>query len=127
MSDWKKNELALSWGSMNVWTAGSGRNLIALHGLGGSGRYWHGLARHLVGWRVVAPDLAGFGRSDKPALRYNRTFHLETIKELVAWTGETPVLLGHSGGQFSPRFGQRAVPTKSRDWPWLPLSFRAGA
>jgi pimeloyl-ACP methyl ester carboxylesterase len=98
VSNWKKNELALSWGSMNVWTAGSGRSLVALHGLGGSGQYWHGLARHLVGWRLVAPDLAGFGRSDKPALRYNRSFHLETIKEVVAWTGETPVLLGHSVG-----------------------------
>lgn len=98
MSDWKRSQLDLPWGRLNVWTAGSGRSLIALHGLGGSGRYWHGLSRHLRGWRVVAPDLAGFGRSDKPPLRYNRSFHLEAINEVVAWSGGTPVLLGHSVG-----------------------------
>ncbi|MGH8925774.1 MAG: alpha/beta fold hydrolase [Acidimicrobiia bacterium] len=63
--------------------------LISLHGLGGSGRYWHRLARHLDDrWSLVAPDLAGFGRSDKPVLRYERAFHLSTIDEVPAWAGE---------------------------------------
>ncbi|MGH8957499.1 MAG: alpha/beta fold hydrolase, partial [Acidimicrobiia bacterium] len=99
MSDWTRNELAFSWGKLNVWTIGSGPALIALHGLGGSGRYWHGLARHLDSrWTLVAPDLAGFGRSDKPSLRYDRGFHLETIDTVAEWAGGSPVLAGHSVG-----------------------------
>lgn len=79
--------------------AGSGPALIALHGLGGSGRYWHGLSQYLGNrWTLVAPDLAGFGRSDKPALRYDRGFHLETIDEVARWVGGKPVLAGHSVG-----------------------------
>ena len=99
MSDWKRTELAFSWGKLNVWTAGSGPALVLLHGLGGSGRYWHGLSQHLDHrWTLVAPDLAGFGRSDKPALRYSREFHLETIDEVARWAGGNSVLAGHSVG-----------------------------
>jgi pimeloyl-ACP methyl ester carboxylesterase len=73
--------------------------VIVLHGLGGSGRYWHGLSQYLDhGFTLVAPDLAGFGRSDKPALRYDRAFHLETIDEVARWAGGKPVLAGHSVG-----------------------------
>jgi pimeloyl-ACP methyl ester carboxylesterase len=57
------------------------------------------LGRELDGsYTLIAPDLAGFGRSDKPLLRYHRTFHLETIDEVVAWGGGRPVLVGHSVG-----------------------------
>ena len=99
MTTWTRTELPFSWGKLNVWTAESGPALIALHGLGGSGRYWHGLSQYLDHrWTLVAPDLAGFGRSDKPALRYDRTFHLETIDEVAKWAGGKPVLAGHSVG-----------------------------
>jgi pimeloyl-ACP methyl ester carboxylesterase len=65
------------WGRMRVWEGGSGTPLLAVHGLGGSGRYFQRLAS-LVGDRfaVVAPDLAGFGASDKPGGEsYDRAFH----------------------------------------------------
>ncbi len=75
--------------------------LLAVHGLGGSGRYWGGLARR-VGHRftVIAPDLAGFGRSDKPRVEYHRAFHLQNLDALVRRTaGQGPVLVaGHSLG-----------------------------
>lgn len=93
--------LRLPWGRMRVWQGGSGPVLLAVHGLGGSGRYWDGLARR-VGHRftVVAPDLAGFGRSDKPRIQYDRAFHLESIDAVVRRTaGEGPVfVVGHSLG-----------------------------
>jgi len=96
--------LRLPWGRMRVWLGGSGPVLLALHGLGGSGRYWDGLARR-VGHRftVLAPDLAGFGRSDKPRVEYDRAFHLENIDAVVRRTvGRGTVLVaGHSlGGVF---------------------------
>lgn len=86
---------------MRVWRGGSGPTLLAVHGLGGSGRYFDGLARR-VGHRfaVVAPDLAGFGRSDKPRVEYDRAFHLENLDAVVRSASDpAPVLVvAHSLG-----------------------------
>jgi len=88
---------------MRVWDAGDGPPLLAIHGLGGSGRYWSGLA-DAVGerFRVVAPDLAGFGSSDKPRdASYDRAFHLADIDAVVAaYAGDEAriAVAGHSLG-----------------------------
>jgi pimeloyl-ACP methyl ester carboxylesterase len=86
---------------MRVWEGGDGPTVLAVHGLGGSGRYWNGLARRVGGrYRLVAPDLAGFGRSDKPAATYDRGFHLADLDAVVAErAGPGPVVVvGHSLG-----------------------------
>ncbi|MGH9019585.1 MAG: haloalkane dehalogenase, partial [Acidimicrobiales bacterium] len=52
---------------------------------------WSFLYRHVIpgvvaaGHRVVAPDLVGFGRSDKPAAREEYTYarHVEWVRELL--------------------------------------------
>ncbi|HET9050625.1 MAG TPA: alpha/beta fold hydrolase [Candidatus Dormibacteraeota bacterium] len=95
--------LARPWGRLRVWEAGSGPVCIALHGLGGSGRYWQGLAARVADrFTVVAPDLAGFGHSDMPAdVTYDRTFHLANIDALVddvAAGGRRVIVVGHSLG-----------------------------
>ena len=43
--------------------------VVLVHGLGGRGEDWHGLAPYLAkaGFRVYMPDLPGYGRSEKPA------------------------------------------------------------
>jgi pimeloyl-ACP methyl ester carboxylesterase len=69
---------------MSVQLTGEGPPLLLLHGLGGSGRYWAGLAPLLAGNRtLIAPDLAGFGRSDKPHVDYTRDFHLDALDSLL--------------------------------------------
>lgn len=81
--------------------AGSGPPLLLLHGLGGSGRYWAGIAPLLAETRtLIAPDLAGFGRSDKPRLDYTRDFHVGSITGLLkALSTEGRVdIVGHSMG-----------------------------
>jgi pimeloyl-ACP methyl ester carboxylesterase len=86
---------------MSVELAGEGPPLLLLHGLGGSGRYWAGLAPLLAGSRtLIAPDLAGFGRSDKPHVGYTRDFHLDTLDSLLAALQvEGPAdVAGHSMG-----------------------------
>lgn len=87
----------LGWGRLRVWEAGEGPTLLAVHGIGGSGRYFRGLAERLGHtYRIVAPDLAGFGASDKPDVAYDREFHLETLDAVA---GDGPVtLVGHSLG-----------------------------
>ena len=92
----------MPWGRLRVRRTGRGRTLLAIHGLGGSGRYWDGLAQR-VGDRytVVAPDLGGFGASSKPAGRADREFHLATLDRLAADLGPA-VVVGHSlGGVLS--------------------------
>jgi len=86
------------WGRQRVWEAGDGTPLLAIHGLGGSGRYWQGLADR-VGhrYRVIAPDLAGFGSSDKPDIAYDRTGHLDDLASATAGDGQVAVV-GHSLG-----------------------------
>jgi pimeloyl-ACP methyl ester carboxylesterase len=86
------------WGRQRVWEAGRGTPLLAVHGLGGSGRYWQGLADR-VGDRylVVAPDLAGFGSSDKPDIAYDRAGHLDDLTTAAPFDGPVAVV-GHSLG-----------------------------
>src|SRR3712207_6485262 len=87
---------------MRVWEQGDGPTVLAIHGLGGSGRYWQGLADR-TGERfcVVAPDLAGFGASSKPRdAAYDRAFHtadLDAVVEACRTSGEITVV-GHSLG-----------------------------
>lgn len=86
---------------MSVQVTGEGPPLLLLHGLGGSGRYWAGLAPRLAASRtLIAPDLAGFGRSDKPHVDYTRNFHLDTLDSLLtALHLEGPAdVAGHSMG-----------------------------
>jgi pimeloyl-ACP methyl ester carboxylesterase len=50
-----------------VWTGGDGPTVTLLHGYPGSSYDWHRLAEDLVPeFRVIAPDLLGFGKSAKP-------------------------------------------------------------
>jgi pimeloyl-ACP methyl ester carboxylesterase len=93
------------WGRMRVWEAGAGEPLLLIHGLGGSGRYFDRLAARVRDrFHVVAPDLAGFGTSDKPDIAYEREGHLDdldAVADELELDGPT-VVAGHSlGGLFA--------------------------
>lgn len=48
---------------------GEGRPVVLIHGFPDSGRLWRHQVPALVeaGFRVIVPDLRGYGRSDKPS------------------------------------------------------------
>src|SRR5215207_6648225 len=56
--------------------AGSGPNLILLHGLGGSSQAWQfNIGPLAKKFHVFVPDQIGFGKSDKPLVNYRiRTY-----------------------------------------------------
>ena len=98
------------WGRMRVWEAGRGEPLLLVHGLGGSGRYFERLAARVhERFRVVAPDLAGFGSSDKPKIGYERATHLEDLDAVAERFGDRePIVAGHSlGGLFAALWSAR--------------------
>lgn len=100
-AEWGHRSVRLPWGRLSVYVAGEGPPLLLLHGLGGSGRYWAGLAPLLADRRtLIAPDLAGFGHSDKPRVDYGRDFHVTAIAGLLDELGLAGRLgvTGHSMG-----------------------------
>jgi pimeloyl-ACP methyl ester carboxylesterase len=101
MAMFHARDLTRPWGRLRVWEAGGGTTVLAIHGLGGSGRYFHGLDKALgAGFRVLAPDLAGFGSSDTPEEHPLRDLHLadlEAVLETLA-PEERVLVVGHSLG-----------------------------
>ena len=55
--------------TLNIAEAGSGPAVLLLHGFPDNWRLWRHQIPALVeaGYRVIAPDLRGFGDSDRPA------------------------------------------------------------
>ncbi|MGB7926267.1 MAG: alpha/beta hydrolase [Pyrinomonadaceae bacterium] len=86
----------------------NGRTVVLLHGKNFSGAYWATTIKALTaeGYRVVAPDQIGFGKSSKPA-SYQFTFHTlaaNTRAMLDSLRVEQFILVGHSmGGMLAVR------------------------
>jgi pimeloyl-ACP methyl ester carboxylesterase len=85
-------------------TAGSGQPFVCLHGLGMSSALW--LHQHPAlssRYRLVLPDLRGFGRSPRPRETgaYAMRVHAADVIRLIRTLGDVPVhLLGTSMGGF---------------------------
>ncbi|MHB1844125.1 MAG: alpha/beta fold hydrolase [Deltaproteobacteria bacterium] len=80
---------------------GHGPTVVLLHGLGASGESFLEVAEELAPhYRVIAPDLLGNGRTDKPAGDYGAAALARHQAELLSTIGATPVhaVVGHSLG-----------------------------
>jgi pimeloyl-ACP methyl ester carboxylesterase len=87
--------------------AGSGPNLVLIHGMINSSRHWQGVAQRLAGsYRVIAPDLIGHGDSATPRGDYSLGAHAASIRDLLAVLGvERATIVGHSlGGGVAMQF-----------------------
>jgi pimeloyl-ACP methyl ester carboxylesterase len=86
----------------------NGRTVVLLHGKNFSGAYWASTIKALAaeGYRVIAPDQIGFGKSSKPA---SYQFSFQTLasntRALIDSLGvERFALVGHSmGGMLAVR------------------------
>jgi len=94
---------------MDVAPAGSanGRTVVLLHGASYYAWYWAetiGALRN-EGYRVLAVDLLGWGKSSKPILPYTLHLHASTVAALLDDRGvERAAIVGHSmGGMLSSR------------------------
>ncbi|SMC00335.1 alpha/beta hydrolase fold [Hymenobacter roseosalivarius DSM 11622] len=86
----------------------NGRTVVLLHGKNFFAAYWRETIKALTqaGFRVVAPDQVGFGKSDKPALRYSFHQLARNTKQLLDTLGiAKAVVVGHSmGGMLATHF-----------------------
>ncbi len=86
---------------------GEGPPVLFIHGLGASGSYWSALRRASRGYRGVAPDLLGFGRSPAPPeASYDVDGHVDALLPLL-----TPgaIVVAHStGGVIAAALAKRA-------------------
>lgn len=88
------------------------RTLIFVHGLGSYLKFWRYQLDLFAakGYRVLAVDLPGFGKSDKPAsFPYTMEAMADAVREFAAKANaRRPVLVGHSmGGQTALSFAIR--------------------
>ncbi|MCK4869499.1 MAG: alpha/beta fold hydrolase [Gammaproteobacteria bacterium] len=90
------------------WRAGNkGPVVLLVHGFAASAEYWmynvEALAKH---FRVIAVDMVGFGKSDKPKIKYSADVLAEFIKNFLDVLKIKKVnFIGHSlGGAIGLKF-----------------------
>ncbi|MDE1727014.1 MAG: alpha/beta hydrolase [Thaumarchaeota archaeon] len=84
----------------------SDKTIILLHGLGGSAERWLKVIPILSPrYRVIAPDMIGFGHSDKPSEDYTIEFFGKFLTAFINTLGlKTVILVGTSlGGQIAAK------------------------
>jgi pimeloyl-ACP methyl ester carboxylesterase len=74
--------------------------VILLHGLGGNGGNWQPVIQALAGkYHVFAPDQVGFGKSEKPIIKYRVATFVDFLDKFMAELKiEKAAVVGHSMG-----------------------------
>src|SRR5262249_55506048 len=86
---------------------GSGPPIVLLHGFPQTGHCWRKVMPALAArFTVVAPDLRGYGDSDRPPSGYDKRRMAADVAELIQTLALAPVVLvGHDrGGRVAHRF-----------------------
>jgi len=75
--------------------------ILAIHGITASHRCWDMLAAALPGYRLVAPDLRGRGRSNALPGPYGMVQHADDMADVLDFLGvPRAMVVGHSMGGF---------------------------
>jgi pimeloyl-ACP methyl ester carboxylesterase len=76
--------------------------ILFLHGITGSRRYWRHKVRPLQDrWRLILPDLLGFGLSPKPPIEYRMDVFRDSVRKLIEeldLAGRPMFIVAHSLG-----------------------------
>lgn len=105
------------YGETKVHYQASGKGaeaLVFVHGWTCDSNFWRGQAGAFPGARVVAVDLPGHGRSDKPRVDYTMDYFARSIEAVMRDAGiKRAVLVGHSMGTPVIRQFYRLYPEKT--------------
>lgn len=100
MADVRRRLVAANGTRLHLTEAGSGPPVVLLHGFPETSYAWrHQIPALAEKFHVIAPDLRGYGDSDKPWTGYDKRTMAQDIVELVASLGYTKIaLIGHDRG-----------------------------
>ncbi len=87
--------------------AGEGPAILLVHGIGDNSETWNDVIPHLArNHTVIAPDLLGHGRSDKPRADYSVAAYANGMRDLLSVLNvEHVTVVGHSlGGGVAMQF-----------------------
>jgi pimeloyl-ACP methyl ester carboxylesterase len=87
--------------------AGSGPAILLIHGIGDNSTTWHTVQSKLAQrFTVIAPDLLGHGKSDKPRADYSVAAYANGMRDLLSVLEiERITVIGHSlGGGVAMQF-----------------------
>jgi pimeloyl-ACP methyl ester carboxylesterase len=103
--DWREHLrwASLAHGTVNYVDVGEGPALVFVHGLSGCWQNWLENIPHFArSYRVVAPDLPGFGCSPMPVQKISINGYAAVLDELLDSLGiERAVVVGNSMGGFA--------------------------
>ena len=89
----------------------NGQTVVLLHGKNFGADYWANTLRAMstYGFRVIAPDQIGFGKSSKPEMRYTFGMLAENTARLLDHlkVGRTTVIANSMGGMLGVHFARR--------------------
>lgn len=93
-------EIVIRGQPWNVFEAGTGTPVVFLHNGGGTLWNWaHQLKHFSPGYRVIAPDLPGFGRSHRPSGPLTLDGYVEGLSDLLELLDcQKPILAGNCIG-----------------------------
>lgn len=86
------------------------KHVLLVHGLGGSAESWiYNIGEFANRFHVVAPDLLGFGHSDKPKIRYTMNMFTDFLGRFMDTIGikSTNIVGSSMGGQIAAEFAIR--------------------
>ncbi len=83
--NFNSDKLFINGNRIHVRTAGEGKPILLIHGWLGTSYTWRKVAPQLVenGYRVVIPDMRGYGDSDKPLTGYDGLTLVEDLRAIV--------------------------------------------
>jgi pimeloyl-ACP methyl ester carboxylesterase len=105
----------------NYIAAGEGAPVVLLHGFPETSYAWrHQIPELAKKYRVIAPDLRGYGETDKPATGYDKRNMAKDLRELMRAL-EIPkiALVGHDRGPVSRRASPKIIRKRLiASWSW---------
>lgn len=106
----RNSRIKLSQGKLFWREVGKGPTLVFLHGAWHDGNQWLPVINHLSGkYHCLAPDLLGFGESDRPDVHYSIHLEVECLAEYLETLNLKQIyLVGHCvGGWIAASYALR--------------------
>jgi pimeloyl-ACP methyl ester carboxylesterase len=103
----EENKILINGIKVNYKISGEGKPLVILHGWGGSSDSWLKIIKELEkDFKIICPDLPGFGKSETPKIPWNLKDYVKWVKEFTGNLNlEKFFLIGHSfGGRIAIKF-----------------------